>query len=243
MFEIKIITTKHPFLTEGMLARDLYTTLSLAKNSKDYQRWFRTQSEMFTQGVDFIESRTSASTRIDHIISLDMAKHICLMSKTELGKAYRKALIEMEKSKTKELSLADQFIMQGNMMKEQERVAKVLETKAEQAQVNNHEDRLETMESVLFKTKRKIHRTNNCGDGFTNMSQFSSFLITHNNPIASSALYKIFNFYKVDITTTGNCFKHEDFLNVLKLVVNNAVKIGAFKLDEQSSIKFKADWF
>ena len=71
-------------------ARDLYNSLEI---SKRFSAWFETNSQGFVENEDFTSVlsgtvvNNGAHREIqDYSLSVDMAKHICLMSRTEKGK-------------------------------------------------------------------------------------------------------------------------------------------------------------
>lgn len=83
-------------------ARDLHGTLDVASR---FSRWFDTNKKMFVEGEDY--NRCTSSTFVnngakreleDYSISVLMAKHICLMSRTERGQECRQYLIDLEKA-------------------------------------------------------------------------------------------------------------------------------------------------
>lgn len=86
-------------------ARELHEALGI---SKRFSAWFETNAQGFLDGADFTsvlsgtEVQNNGGVQIrelqDYKISVDMAKHICLMSRTEKGKQIRQYFIDLEKA-------------------------------------------------------------------------------------------------------------------------------------------------
>lgn len=94
------------FDTQTVSARELHKVLGVEKR---FSAWFETNSRGFVEGEDY--SKPYLKVRVqnegnrevqreveDYDLSVDMAKHICLMSRTEKGKQCRQYLIDLEKA-------------------------------------------------------------------------------------------------------------------------------------------------
>lgn len=114
--------------TQTVSARELHKALEIEKR---FSAWFETNSQGFVEGEDFTtvllgtEVQNNGGIQIreleDHNLSVDMAKHICLMSRTEKGKECRQYLIDLEKAwntpeqiMARALRVADQTIASLN---------------------------------------------------------------------------------------------------------------------------------
>lgn len=81
-----------------VMGRDLHEFLGVRR---DYNNWFKQMTEYgFTEGQDFspnLAKSTGGRRKQDHIISLDMAKEISMIQRTERGKQARQYFIECER--------------------------------------------------------------------------------------------------------------------------------------------------
>ena len=94
------IKTENGF--NSVSARELHAKLEIKTQYKD---WFPRMCEYgFEENIDFIaiaQKRATAqgnkTTFTEHFISLDMAKEICMIQRSEIGKKFRQYFIECEK--------------------------------------------------------------------------------------------------------------------------------------------------
>ena len=137
---IKIIERDGRQLVSG---RELHEFLEIKTKYKD---WFPRMVEYgFEEEIDFIKVaqkratnnlKNPVTTVIDHAISIDMAKEISMIQRTEKGKAARQYFINCEKKlkEVKKLSPMELMELQFKALKEQEE--KII-------QVENKVDKLE----------------------------------------------------------------------------------------------------
>lgn len=103
MNEIEIIKVDAD--TQTISARELHGALGIEKR---FSAWFETNSQGFVEGEDFTsvlkgtEVQNNGGVQIrelqDYLLSVDMAKHICLMSRNDKGKQCRQYLIDLERA-------------------------------------------------------------------------------------------------------------------------------------------------
>lgn len=137
---IKIIEREGIQLVSG---RELHEFLEIGTKYKD---WFRRMVEYgFEEEIDFIRVaqkratnnlKNPVTTVIDHAISIDMAKEISMIQRTEKGKIARQYFINCEKKlkEVKKLSPMELMELQFKALKEQ---------KEKISQVENRVDKLE----------------------------------------------------------------------------------------------------
>ena len=107
--------------------RELHEKLGIKTAYKD---WFPRMCEYgFTEGEDFcsfLSGSTGGRPATDHQLTIEMAKQICMIQRTEIGKKYREYFIELEKKwNSPELVMARALKMANQQI---ERVTARLET-------------------------------------------------------------------------------------------------------------------
>lgn len=153
--------------TMTVSARDLHKALEIEKR---FSAWFETNAQGFVEGEDYtsVLSGTFVNNGAfreldDYECSLDMAKHICLMSRTEKGKQCRQYLINLEKAwndpaqvMARALKVADQTIAQLSARAEQLEIEnKAMQPKAIFADAVSASDT-----SILVRNLAKIIKQN-----------------------------------------------------------------------------------
>lgn len=82
------------------MGRDLHEGLEIKTSYKD---WFPRMCEYgFTEGTDFcsiLSESTGGRPATDHQITIDMAKEICMIQRSEKGKQYRQYFLQLEQSR------------------------------------------------------------------------------------------------------------------------------------------------
>lgn len=84
-------------------ARELYTGLEITDR---FSRWFERMSAYgFEENVDFTSVKSSTLVNngaerelIDYQLSIDMAKQICMIQRTDKGRQYRQYFLDLEKA-------------------------------------------------------------------------------------------------------------------------------------------------
>ena len=118
-------------------ARELHKALAIEKR---FSAQFETNSQGFVEGEDF--TSVLIGTEVpnnggfqhrelqDYKLSVDMAKHICLMSRTEKGKQCRQYLIDIEKAwNTPELVMARGLKAAQQMIADQSKIIERMKPK------------------------------------------------------------------------------------------------------------------
>jgi len=99
-------------------SREIYDYLEVATA---YSEWIKRAIDKydFIDGEDYkIILTDSKSGKRDYIVSMDMAKELCMVSNTEKGKETRKYFIQCEKQSQRVLSVPEQIALlaQGNQI-------------------------------------------------------------------------------------------------------------------------------
>lgn len=126
------------FDTQTVSARELYAELEVTDR---FSRWFeRMTAYGFTENEDFTSVKSSTVVNNgaerelqDYDLSVDMAKHICMVQRTEKAKEVRQYLIDLEKAwNTPEQVMARALKLADRTIEQLKSDNKVLEQKIEQ---------------------------------------------------------------------------------------------------------------
>ena len=94
----ELITVNYDNNRPTVLGRDLHELLEVESN---YTTWFKRMCEYgFAEGTDFIpflEESTGGRPSQDHQLTIEMAKELCMLQRTEKGKQARQYFIQLEK--------------------------------------------------------------------------------------------------------------------------------------------------
>ena len=114
---------------QAVSARELYERLGFAP--QHWANWYKKnimKNPFAISGQDFIQLPLSGRT-IDFALSIDFAKRLSMMARTETGEQIRNYFIEVENRATKPKSAAELLLQQCQIMVEHERRMSQLEEK------------------------------------------------------------------------------------------------------------------
>jgi anti-repressor protein len=96
--QIELIPINYNNDRQTVTGRDLHRFLEVESN---YTTWFKRMAEYgFTEGTDFIpfsEESTGGRPSDNHQLTIEMAKELCMLQRTDKGKIARQYFIELEK--------------------------------------------------------------------------------------------------------------------------------------------------
>lgn len=100
----ELIPLTHHNGIQAVMGRDLYNFLEVKEQYADWMK--RMVGYGFTEGTDYVSQKPEAGAnrgfipggnRVDHIVTLDMAKEISMIQRTERGKQARQYFLECER--------------------------------------------------------------------------------------------------------------------------------------------------
>lgn len=126
----KLINIKNEDGIQAVWAKELY--LGLGLNKTQWSRWYPTnieQNDFFEENVDWTGVRhdVEGNETMDFLISIEFAKHIAMMAKTEKSYEYRNYFLECEKQvEQKLLTPKEQLKLQLQILEEQDKKIEVV---------------------------------------------------------------------------------------------------------------------
>jgi anti-repressor protein len=133
MIKVSFTSEQKPFV----LGRDLHATLRI---ETPYHKWFPRMCEYgFEDNRDFrtfLSESSGGRPGMDHQLSIEMAKEICMIQRTELGKKCREYFLELERRWNSPETIMARALQFANrqLTLVQEQNALLQETNAVQAQ-------------------------------------------------------------------------------------------------------------
>lgn len=167
--------------------RELHRTLGIDSN---YTTWFNRMCEYgFVEGEDFfpfLEESTGGRPQMDHIIKLDMAKEICMIQRTPIGKQIRQYFIFAEKQYRALQKYNDSYMIEDPVKRAsrwiEEQQAHKEEVKALEAKIEVKDQQIALMEpkanycDVVLNTPDLISVTSIAKDYGWSAQRLNSFL-------------------------------------------------------------------
>jgi len=107
-------------------SREIYEYLGV---DTKYNDWINRSIEKydFEENVDYSKMSNGTSRGIDYIVSMDMAKELCMVSNTKKGKETRKYFIKAEKQSQKVLTVSEQISLMAQGHQEIDSRVSILE--------------------------------------------------------------------------------------------------------------------
>ena len=183
-----------------------------------YNDWFQRMTEYgFIDGTDFYSkmSKTSGGRpSVDHIMTIDMAKEICMIQRTEKGKQARQYFIECEKRLKGQKPMSQLEILAGatkallDQQREIDRIKMANEKQEKEMKVLN--SRVDTMNGVCI-----------TGDKQQKLNQMIRLYATRNGLQYSEGWHKFRQSYNTGYHTniTAACNRFAEKQNIKKLSI------------------------
>lgn len=133
-----------------------------------YSMWIQRAIEKygFEENTDFTINKfvIGKATQIDYIVTLDMAKELCMLDDSEMGKSYRRYFIEKEKEATRPMTIQEQIaiIAKGNQIIDERLTlleqTKRLEAWQERALIDAKNKKVYSFNPTDAENTSKLHR-------------------------------------------------------------------------------------
>jgi anti-repressor protein len=210
-------------------ARDLHEALNIEKR---FSAWFETNSQGFIEGEDFTSVlsgtvvNNGASRELqDYNISIDMAKHICMMSRTEKGKQCRQYFIDLEKAwNSPEQVMARALKMAGKT-------------------IDNLKDRCRLLDSQIMESQKLISTLKPKADYVDRILSSKSLVTTtqiaKDYGYSAIAFNRLLRDLKVQYLVNGQWVLYAKYAN---LGYVSSVTIDITRSDGRPDVKMQTEW-
>lgn len=146
-------------------ARELWLGL---ESKQDFSTWIKSRLEGFTEGQDYLlhnfmeQMPSGAKSKIDYLLTIDTAKHVAMVERTDKGREVRAYFIEVEKAwNIPELVFARALQAANTMLEKSHARIAVLEPKAAFFDaVTNSKDAIEMRDAAKVLNVKGIGRNN-----------------------------------------------------------------------------------
>ena len=202
-----------------VMGRELHKALEI---QTQYSKWFERMCEYgFTENQDFVaisQKRLTAqgneTTYTDHQLTLDMAKEICMIQRTETGRKCRQYFLDMEKQwNSPEAVMGRALKYADNRIKQLERERKELPISAAQVRQLREEITIKAMD--LCRSGRLYMKL-----GETLRADIEATLCVHLHVDSIESISILFFDYALDVCR--NCKpdkKHKDLIKSERLLL------------------------
>lgn len=119
-------------IIQAVSARELHKALEIGR---DFSSWIKPILEDFIEDLDYLvfpetgENPNGGRPSIEYAVSMDVAKHISMLSRTPKGKEIRRYFIECEKRLKEPKSMAEIALMHCQLLVKLEQEQKIINEK------------------------------------------------------------------------------------------------------------------
>jgi len=119
---------------ETVNARDLWKAL---ESKQQFGDWIKTRLELFSENTDYLIHKSmnnplGGRPTVDYYLTIDTAKHLCMLERNEIGKKIRQYFIDVEKQKKQPAQLTGPALMAAALIEAQKTLSE-MQPKAELA--------------------------------------------------------------------------------------------------------------
>ena len=253
----ELITIKNENGKQLVSARDLY--LGLGLNKSQWSRWYPTNivdNDFFEENIDYIRVRHNVEGNEvqDFAISLEFAKHIAMMARTEKSHDYRNYFLKCEKTLKENVQalntseLSPELQMFGNLYKaianqelEQKKIKEEIEDTKNQLQgirgivAINSNDWKNDCKKLITKIAYKLGSINHINDVYKEVYS------TLDKRLGTKLQIRLTN-KRRRMADEGVCKSKRDKLNYINVIEDDKKLIeGYIAIVKELSIKYGVD--